>query len=229
MTQSPQSHGRGQIAPPEAPRLRRLLLIDDHAILRDGLHQLLSAESDLEVIGEAATLAQGLALAASLQAEVIIMDLTFPIGHGLDVIGQLRGLCPVTRVVVLSVHSTEECVEAALKMGAHAYVRKSSSFKDLLLAIRGTGQALLMPAPNGTTLTRRELQILLGVARGMTNKQIAAQLSRSVKTVDKHRANMMHKLALEDAGAVTRYAIANGYLSPLRASYGDCSPSTRAD
>jgi DNA-binding NarL/FixJ family response regulator len=224
MTQSPQSHVIGQIAPQEAaPRLRRLLLIDDHAILRDGLHQLFSAESDLEVIGEAATLTQGLALAVSLQAEVIIMDLTFPIGRGLDVIGQLRGLCPVSRVVVLSVHSTEECAEAALKMGAHAYVRKSSSFKDLLLAVRGTDQAPMVPAPKGgATLTRRELQILLGVARGMTNKQIAAQLSRSVKTVDKHRANMMHKLALEDAGGVTRYAIANGYLSPLQAPYGDC-------
>ncbi len=214
-----------QIAPGTVPRLRRLLLIDDHAILRDGLHQLLSAESDLEVIGEAATLTHGLALAASLQAEVIILDLTFPIGRGLDVIGQLRSLCPVSRVVVLSVHSTEECVEAALKMGAHAYVQKSSSFKDLLLAIRGPDQAPMMPASKGTTptrLTRRELQILLGVARGMTNKQLAGQLSRSVKTVDKHRANMMHKLALADAGAVTRYAIANGYLSPLLAPYGDC-------
>jgi DNA-binding NarL/FixJ family response regulator len=222
MTQSPESRGTGQIDPPEAAPLRRLLLIDDHAILRDGLHQLLSAESDLEVIGEAASLAQGLALAASLQAEVIIMDLTFPIGRGLDVIGQLRGLCPFSRVVVLSVHSTEECVEAALKMGAHAYVRKSSSYKDLLIAIRGTERAPLMPAPKSMTLTRRELQILLGVARGLTNKQIATRLSRSVKTVDKHRANMMHKLALEDAGAVTRYAIANGYLSPLQANYADC-------
>ena len=212
----------GQIAPPEAAPRRRLLLIDDHAILRDGLHQLLSAESDLEVIGEAATLMQGLALAGSLQAEVIVMDLTFPIGRGLDVIGQLRGLCPVSRLVVLSVHSTKECAEAALKMGAHAYVRKSSSFKDLLLAIRGTDQEPIMPVSKGARLTRRELQILLGVARGMTNKQIAAQLSRSVKTVDKHRANMMHKLALEDAGAVTRFAIANGYLAPLQVPYVDC-------
>jgi DNA-binding NarL/FixJ family response regulator len=221
MTQSPTSPRMGQIAPPTAPRLRRLLLIDDHAILRDGLYRLLSAESDLEVIGEAATLTQGLTQAAALQAEVIIIDLTFPIGRGLDVIAQLRGLCPLSRVVVLSVHSTPECVEAALRMGAHAYVQKSSSFKDLLLAIRGTDQAPMVPAPKVATLTRRELQILLGVARGMTNKQIAAQLSRSVKTVDKHRANMMHKLALEDAGAVTRYAIANGYLSPLQAPYGD--------
>lgn len=193
---------------------RRVLLIDDHSLLREGLRRLLSTEPDLEVIGEAATPAHGVTLAGVLQPDLVLMDINFPVGSGLDVIGLLRQTCPASRIVVLSVHANPHCIDTALRLGAHAYVRKDACFKELLVALRD-GAPPPPAARAKRAITRRELQVLLAVARGMTSKQIAAQLSRSVKTVDKHRASMMRKLELDDAGAVTRYALAHGYLSPL--------------
>jgi DNA-binding NarL/FixJ family response regulator len=207
-----------------------IILIDDHAILRDGLRALLSAEPDLELIAEAATVADGIALVRQLRPDVVITDVSFPVGSGLEAIGTLRRECDSAAIIVLTVHNTAECLRAAMRAGADQFVAKQAPFEVLLRAIRmvfeqndHTVQPLSADARGGLKLSKqsallpeltpREQQVLVGVAQGYTSKEIAAKLQRSVKTVVKHRSNMMRKLSLHDASAVTRYAIANGLLS----------------
>jgi DNA-binding NarL/FixJ family response regulator len=209
----------------------KFVLIDDHAILRDGLRQLLEAERDFQVIGEAGTVAEGVDLARLLLPDVVIMDISFPEGGGIGAIGRLRRECEGMRIVVLTVHNTQECLRAALRAGAHGFVAKDAAYDVLLGAIRSAtvqDEPMIRPQPSARmrgaltvrkhagipTLTLRERQVLVGVAQGYTSRQIAANLHRSVRTIVKHRANMMRKLSLHDASAVTRFAIAHGLLSP---------------
>jgi len=223
----------GSVPPGIMPRRPlRLILVDDHAILRDGLRALLAVERDVELIAEAASVAEGIALAKRLKPDVVIIDVSFPVGSGLDAIGALRRECEGARIIVLTVHNTVECLRAAMRAGADEFVAKHAPFGVLLRAIgsatsrddhaahslpsaevRGslTVREHAAPIPR---LTPREHQVLLGVAQGYTSKQIAAKLDRSVKTIVKHRSNMMRKLSLHDASAVTRFAIANKLLSP---------------
>jgi DNA-binding NarL/FixJ family response regulator len=220
-----QSSGAGPRSPVE------LILIDDHAIVRDGLRALLTA-SHFEVIAEAGGVAEGIALAKLLRPEVVIIDISFPVGSGIDAISTLRRECADSRIIALTVHNTPECLHAAIRAGADEFVAKDAAFEVLLSAIRSAisrheqtahslpsarvrgAMTVRQHASSVTQLTRREREVLVGVARGYTSKQIAANLHRSVKTVVKHRSNMMRKLSLHDASAVTRFAIANGLLSP---------------
>jgi DNA-binding NarL/FixJ family response regulator len=210
----------------------QFILIDDHAILRDGVRALLGTESDFQVIAEAGTLAEGIALSRRLQPDVVITDISFPEGGGVEAIGTLRRECAGARIIVLTVHNTEECVSAANRAGADGFVAKDSAYEILLSTIRsaisGHGQAAqslpsallrgaLTTHQQGSPmlkLTVRERQVLVGVAQGYTSKEIATKLNRSVKTIVKHRSNMMRKLNLHDASAVTRFAIAHGLVSP---------------
>jgi DNA-binding NarL/FixJ family response regulator len=207
-----------------------LVVIDDHAILRDGLRALFAAESDFEVIADTGTVAGGIALSMQLQPDVAILDISFPEGGGIEAIGTLRRECEGTCVVVLTVHNTQECLHAAMRAGAHGFVAKDAPIAVLLATIRSAlsqSERTVRPLPFSRVrgalavrshpsplpkLTRRERQVLVAVAQGFTSKQIAVHLGRSVKTVVKHRSNMMRKLSLHDASAVTRYAIANGLL-----------------
>ena len=209
------------------------ILIDDHAILRDGLRALLDTERDFQVIAEAGTLAEGIALSKQLQPDVVIADISFPEGDGVEAISTLRRECPGAKIIVLTVHNTQEYLLAANRAGAHGFVPKDEAYDVLLSTIRSailgqerTAQSLGSAPLRGTLtvrqhgapnpkLTVRELQVLVGVAQGYTSKQIAAKLDRSVKTIVKHRSNMMRKLDLHDASAVTRFAIANGLISPF--------------
>jgi DNA-binding NarL/FixJ family response regulator len=217
--------------PPGMPRRPlRLVVIDDHAILRAGLRALLAAARDVELIAEAANVADGIALVKRLKPDVVIIDVSFPVGNGLEAIGALRREC--ARIIVLTVHNTVECLREAMRAGADEFVAKHAPFEILLKAIcaetspngraahslpsaeiRGSLEVREHPAPI-LNLTPREYEVLLGVAQGYTSKQIAAKLDRSVKTIVKHRSNMMRKLSLHDASAVTRFAIANKLLSP---------------
>jgi DNA-binding NarL/FixJ family response regulator len=217
-----------------APRGARLglLLIDDHAILRDGLRALLSAEPDLQIVGEAGSPAGGVSLAIQLQPDLVIIDISFPDGGGMEAIGRLRRECPNARIVVLTVHNTLECYRASIKAGAHEFVAKDTAYGILLAAIRSalswqthSVQSQASASVRGdlkvrqhvspsSKLTFRERQVLVAVAQGYTSKEIAAKLDRSVKTIVKHRSNMMRKLSLHDASAVTRFAIANNLLLP---------------
>jgi len=210
----------------------RLILVDDHAILREGLRALFGTERDVELIAEAATVADGIALAKSLRPDVVIMDILFPVGSGIDAIEVLRRECEGARILVLTAQNTPECLRAAMRAGADEFVAKHSPFKDLLRAIRSAcsrneraADSLPSAEMRGTLMVRehaapiskltpREREVLVGIAQGYTSRQIAAKLDRSVKTIVKHRSNMMRKLSLHDASGVTRFAIANGLLSP---------------
>ena len=214
------------------PRPANLILIDDHAILRDGLRGMLDAETDFKVIAEAGTVAEGIALAQQLQPDVVIIDISFPEGDAFAAIDTLCRECTGARIIVLTVHNTPECLQAAMRAGAYRLVAKDAPYEDLLRTIRSaiswkhlTARSLPSARLRGALsmrlhaspishLTPRECQVLIGVAEGYTSRQIAMRFRGSVKTIVKHRSNMMRKLSLHDASAVTRFAIANGLLSP---------------
>ena len=209
----------------------KVILIDDHAILREGLKALFELQLDLEVIAEAGNIADGIAVSTRLQPDVVIIDILFPIGSGIDAIRALRSACQAARIVVLTVSDTPECRRAAIDAGADAWVAKREAYRALFAAVRSSNSlndermnsppsarnfGASAPGPQFPLvrrLTLRERQVLLGVARGYTSKQIAAQLNRSTKTIIKHRSNMMRKLSLHDASAVTRFALAAGLLA----------------
>lgn len=211
---------------------RGLILIDDHAILRDGLRVLFDAEREFQVIAEASTVFEGVELAKRFQPDAVVIDLSFPEGGAIAAIGTLRRDCAATGIVVLTIHNTQECLDAAMAAGAHGFVAKDASFEVLLESLRAAiawreNAATSLPSAvlrgalaarqHGAPvlkLTTRERQVLVGVAQGFTSKEIAAKLERSIKTVVKHRSNMMKKLSLHDVSAVTRFAIANGLLTP---------------
>jgi DNA-binding NarL/FixJ family response regulator len=211
----------------------RLLLIDDHAILREGLRALLALEADLDVVGEADNATTGLDAARRMQPDIVITDLALPERNGIQVIAELRKFAPHIKVLVLTVHNGEEYIKAALNAGAHGYVLKDSSRADLVAAIRSvaTGQRYLCgpvsakivngylggndakPTTSVQHLTDREREILTLIALGKSNKRIAIQLTLSVKTIEKHRSNFMRKLELHNTAGVTMFAICNGLVS----------------
>jgi two-component system, NarL family, response regulator NreC len=204
----------------------RVVLADDHAILRHGLRAILEAEPDLEVIGEASTVQDAVALSRCLQPDVIITDVSFADGSGINAVGQLRRECVGLHVVMLTGQNSPECERAAIAAGAYAYIVKDSPIEVLLRAIRSEAPEVQRPAPlvsrprlierpaaaQIAKMTERELQVLVGVALGYSSKRIAGNLGRSVKTIEKHRFKMMHRLGLHNAAAVTRFAIDNDLL-----------------
>jgi two-component system response regulator NreC len=208
----------------------RVVLADHHTILRRGLRAILDTETDLEVIGEASNVTDAVALVRRLQPDVLITDISFENGSGVQAIGDLRRECVGMRVVLLTGHNSQESVRAAMNAGVHAYIMKDSPVEDLLHAIRSEGSEFArpaMPAPalqnreRSTVqptkapiagLTARQREVLIGIALGYSSKWIAAHLGRSVKTIEKHRFKMMHNLGLRNAAAVARYAIDHGLL-----------------
>jgi DNA-binding NarL/FixJ family response regulator len=239
---------------PYAPPRLRVVLADDQTILRHGLRAILDAEPDLEVIGEASNMPDAIALTRRLLPDVVITDVAFSNGIEVQAIGQLRRECPGVRVLLLTGHSCQECMRAAMTAGVHGYILKHSPFEVLLRAIRSEGseyehsELLLHPtsqqerstAPSTraqlAAMTARERQVLIGIALGYSSKRIAGNLGRSVKTIEKHRFKMMHRLGLQNAAAATRYAMDNGLLhanagapdpGPERESAeGDASPQS---
>jgi DNA-binding NarL/FixJ family response regulator len=208
-----------------------VLLIDDHAILREGLSALLELESDLRVVGHAATIPEGLALAVELRPDLIITDVSLPGATGVQGIVELRQAAPHARLVVLTVHATEEYIRAALGAGADGYVLKDAGRNELIYGLRSVlnGQRHLCArtsarivhsylgdrpkvAATMTGVTGREREVLSMIASGLSNKRIATSLNRSVKTVEKHRANLMRKLQLHNVADVTRFALQSGLL-----------------
>jgi two-component system response regulator NreC len=210
----------------------RLAIIDDHLILRQGLRALLEMESDLEVVGEAGDSARALELVRQEKPDVVISDVALPGRSGLDIIGELRSCCPQVRILVLTAHGSEEYIRVALNARADGYVLKDSSREELLHAIRlvAKGEQYLCRTVaarvvNGyldggqrsgergpATVTDRERQVLTYIAKGLPNKLIARNLGLSVKTVEKHRSNLMRKLSLHNTAEVTMYAIKNGFV-----------------
>lgn len=212
-------------------KMQRILLAEDHTILREGLRSLFAGEPDLEVVGEAADGHQAVQQANALQPDLVLMDLSMPRMNGTEAISAIKRRHPEIKIIVLTNHKAEEYVRAALDAGAGGYVLKDDSRLELLTAIRSvaTGHSYLSPgvcsqvvsgflgraaspssATTWDTLTEREREVIKLVAEGYKNREIAECLSVSIKTVEKHRSNLMRKLDLHSASALTTYAIENG-------------------
>jgi len=217
---------------------RRILLVEDHTLLRAGLRALLSGDPDLEVAGEAGNGRDAIRLVAELAPHMVIMDLTMPGMNGIEAIAQMKRSWPQIRILVLTLHRADEYIHESLKSGADGYILKDASQEELLVAVRSVlnGKTYLSPdissrvvsvylgggrspghASAWDSVTTRERQVLKLVGEGHPNKYIAQYLSLSVKTVEKHRSNLMKKLDLHNASMLTAYAIEKGL---LRTDYG---------
>jgi DNA-binding NarL/FixJ family response regulator len=206
----------------------RVLLVEDHTIVRQGLHALLSASTDITVVGEASDGATAVKRAAELTPDVVVMDLSLPQLHGTEAIRRIKGSTRA-RVVVLSMHTAPEVVARAREAGCDGYVVKGGDVAELAAAIRGAhaGQPYFSAelrdiAPTAAAadplgrLSAREREVLQLIAEGNTNKAIAKKLGISAHTVNAHRVNLMSKLDLHDAQGITRFALRYGLLDPHR-------------
>ncbi|HKQ98247.1 MAG TPA: response regulator transcription factor [Candidatus Polarisedimenticolia bacterium] len=204
-----------------------VLLADDHLVVREGLRALLKAESDIEVVGEARDGRRAVRLIRTLLPEVVVMDIAMPLLNGLEATRQILKAIPATRVLVLSAHGDDEYVEQAIALGAAGYLIKQTSADLLARAIREVhaGRTVFSPALSRRLLDRRqrsparvprlsvrEMEVLQLIAEGKANKQTAAEMGISIKTVEKHRQNLMGKLDIHDTAGLTRYAIAAGVI-----------------
>ena len=212
----------------------KILIVDDHALLREGLQSLLSAQPGMRVVGTAEDAESGVSKIASLGPDIVLTDLAMPETGGVDAIRQIREAHPDIRVIALTFHREDGYIHAALRAGADGYVLKDDSRDELVLAIRSVlaGKSYLSPAisdtviegylsgvqkkqlePSWQVLTRRERQVIRLIAEGLKTREIAEKLSLSPKTVEKHRTNMMNKLDLHSVSAVTLYAIQSGLIN----------------
>ncbi|MHB8726438.1 MAG: response regulator [Casimicrobiaceae bacterium] len=226
----------------------RLVLVEDHAILREGLRALIELEADFHVVGEFASVQESLDGIRDLQPDLVITDLALPGRSGIELLGEIRKLSPRTRKLVLTAHENEEHIRAALNAGADGYVLKDANSAELNLAIRAVsvGQQFLCKAvaskilvgylsgdqrPSCASLTQvitsREREVLTRIALGNSNKLIARELGVSPKTVEKHRSNLMRKLQLHNAAAITMFAIRNGMTSSE--PFGNRAPAARLE
>src|ERR1700731_2782160 len=209
----------------------RIVLVEDHAILREGLKALIDLESDFDIVGEFGNVEDSLAGIAELQPDLVLTDLALPGRSGIELLTEIQRLSPLTRKLVLTAHENEEYIRAALNAGANGYVLKDANSAELMLAIRtvSVGQQFLCKAiankilsgylsgdqrPScpavAKSITEREREVLTRIALGNSNKLIARDLGVSPKTVEKHRSNLMRKLQLHNAAAITMFAIRNG-------------------
>jgi len=228
-------------SPTPVPRARRaaapatrtsVLLVDDHAVVRSGIRTLLQSEPGIVVVGEAKDGRQAVALAKSLDPDVILMDIGMPNMNGIEATRQIRVVAPRSRVLILSAHSDDHYIESVTALGAVGFVLKQSSLDDLSRAIRltakggtfvsplvqrrlldpvpGPGAGGAPPAKRVPRLSSREAEVLQLVAEGKANKETAAELGISIKTVEKHRQRVMSKLDIHDVAGLTRYAVTTG-------------------
>jgi len=211
-----------------------VLLAEDHMIVREGFRKLLESESDIELVGEAQTGRQAVKMALTLRPDVVVMDVAMPQLNGLEATRQIRKAIPNARIIMLSAHSDDAYVEQAVDAGAVGYLFKQTSAHVLSEAIREVHKGGTYFSPSiakrlwGRTretlngkekskkkavrLSSREMEVLQQIAEGMPNKQIAAELGISIKTVEKHRDHLMQKLDIHDTAGLTRYAIEAGII-----------------
>ncbi|UED78022.1 response regulator transcription factor [Brevibacillus sp. DP1.3A] len=212
----------------------RVLIADDHAIVRSGLGMLINAQEDMEVVGYAADGKEACEKAWEVQPNVVLMDLSMPPGeNGLTATARLKETAPDIQVLVLTMHDDEEYLFRVLQAGAAGYILKSAPDLDLITAIRSVNQGMAYLYPSATKslieeflqmvkngeeqakydiLTDREKEVLVLIAKGFSNKEIAERLTVSVKTVESHKAHIMEKLHLRTRPDLVRYAIKKGWL-----------------
>jgi len=210
----------------------QIFLADDHVVVREGLKVLINAQPDMIVVGEAGDGHTAYQQTRECQPDVVIMDITMPELNGVEATAQLKRACPNIKVLALSVHEDTSYLRQLLTAGADGYILKHAAADDLIQAIRmvAAGGVYLDPALaghvvaryvrvpavasalRGTALSERETEVVQGIAQGYSNKEIAAQLTLSVKTVETYRARAMEKLGLESRAALVRYALERGWL-----------------
>jgi len=210
----------------------RVLLADDHALVRAGMRSLLRDIEGVEVVGEAADGGQALALAERERPDVVLLDIAMKGMNGLEAAARFRELHPGIKVIILSMHASEEYVLQALRAGAAAYLIKDSATAELELALRSVmrGETYLSPAisrqvvegyvqrvgagAGENPLTPRQREVLKRIAEGRSTKEIAFDLGLSVKTVETHRAQIMERLGIRDVAGLVRYAMRTGLVPP---------------
>ena len=220
-----------------------ILLADDHMLVREGLRKILELDCDFEVVGEAEDGRQAVALVKKLRPAVVLMDIAMPLLNGLEAMRQVLKAVPATKVLILSAHSDDAYVKDATESGARGFLLKQTSSRDVCQAIREVqkGNTFFSPSiarhlhgreqksldrgeqfkKKSNNLSSREMEVLQLIAEGQPNKQVAAELGVSFKTVDKHRQHLMAKLNIHDVAGLTRYAIAEGIIkSNVRVTIG---------
>ncbi|MCX6590532.1 MAG: response regulator transcription factor [Acidobacteria bacterium] len=207
----------------------RVLLADDHTLVRRGFGMIITSQADMEVVGEAHNGREAVELAEKLQPDVVVMDVSMPELNGIEGTRRIGDCCPRTRVLALSMHRDAMYVREILRAGAKGYLVKDADDDALLDAVRAVarGDGYLSPAVSDAvlsdyrkhvtnpidTLTSREREVLQMIAEGKTNKEIANVLSLSVYTVEAHRGKIMEKLNLHSTGDIVRFAIRNGLIT----------------
>jgi len=212
-------------------RIYRILIVDDHILFAAAMRSLLTLEPDIEVVGEANAGPAAICAVGELSPDLVLMDLTMPDMNGTEAITEIKRRYPNVRVLVLTLHRTEDYVRASLKAGADGYILKDATHDQLVLAIRSVllgkkylstevssqvvsgylgGSKSSVASSTFDSLTHREREVLKLVAQGKPNKGIAEFLRLSVKTVEKHRSNLMSKLDLHNAAGLTAYAMEKG-------------------
>ena len=213
---------------------QRILIVEDHTLLRAGLRALLTQDPDIEIVGEADNGRDAVQSIGTLMPHLVLMDLSMPGMNGIEAIRDIKRRYPETRVLVLTIHKTDEYIHESLRAGADGYILKDATHDELRVAIRSVlnGKTYLSPdisgkvingylgagnspGPSSTwdSLTHREREVLKLVAEGHPNKYIADYFCLSVKTVEKHRSNLMKKLDLHNASTLTAYAIEKGLVA----------------
>jgi DNA-binding NarL/FixJ family response regulator len=211
-----------------------VLMAEDHLIVREGFRGLLKGERDIQIVGEAETGRQAVQLAKKLRPAVVVMDIAMPQLNGLEAARQIMEALPATRIIMLSAHSDNAYVEQATSAGAIGYLIKQTSSHDLCQAIREVhaGKTFFSPSiskllkhqyeklspssglskKRSAGLSAREVEVLQLIAEGKANKETAAELGISIKTVEKHRQHLMEKLGIHDTAGLTRYAVSAGII-----------------
>ncbi len=212
-----------------------VLLADDHTVIREGLKMMLEAAGDIRVVGEAENGQQAVQMTKRLQPTVLLLDLAMPLLNGIEATRQIVRECPSTKVMILSTYSDDDFVHQIIEAGAKGYLVKQTAGQDLLRAVReaSRGGSFFSPAVasrlqaqanknfaqsgtkkrEGPRLTTREREVLQLIAEGLANKQIADELKISIKTVEKHRQQMMSKLNIHEVASLTRYALSKGLIA----------------
>ncbi len=212
----------------------RIVIAEDHTILREGLRALLSSHSDFDIVGEAEDGRDAIRRVERLEPDLVLMDLSMPRMGGISAINDIKKRYPKIKIIALTVHKTEEYILAALQAGADGYILKDATHNELIMAIKSVidnrqylspgvsekviqgyleGKKTIKTDSSWDTLSQREKEVLKLIAEGYKNKEIAEFLCVSLKTVEKHRANLMKKLDLHNAAALTAFAMEKGMVT----------------
>ncbi|MDX2185102.1 MAG: response regulator transcription factor [Gemmatimonadaceae bacterium] len=205
----------------------RVMLVDDHHLVRAGIRSVLALETDLDVVAEAGSIAEAEAALPSAAPDVVVLDLSLPDASGVAGLGRIRTAAPGAKVIILSMHDDPEYARQAVRAGASGYLLKDDAGTDLRSAVRAAvlGGTFFSPpvaralaersaasrdTPTADALSQREREVLSGIARGLTNKEIAAELGIGRRTVESHRENLMDKLGIRTVAGLTKFAMESG-------------------